>query len=184
MNNQNDDDDTVNEETQFQELNLTEKEKQKLADIIFTYMVKDAQHGVASHEVLVKNIRTKILTNFKECGMNWQPFEDENNNKEISASLRGIIDQVVKTCDGFDRLFPVEMETEDKSLMHQEIIEAFSKKKNIKKEELKQTVLRSIDQGDNSENEKDLDSVYEEMVGRMCVESKNHKTYSFKGQIN
>ena len=147
-------------------------------------MVKTAQHGVASHEVLVRNIRNTILTNFKECSMNWQPFEGENNNAEIAASLRGIIDQVVKTCDGFDRLFPVSMETDDKTQIHEEIIEAFSKKRNIKKEDLKSTVLRNIDQGDNSENARDLEPVYEEMVGRMCVESKNHKSYSLKPRIN
>ena len=70
-------------------------------------MVKTAQHGVASHEVLVRHVRPRILTNFKEGGMNWPPFEDENNIAGIAASLTGIIDQVVKTCDGFDRLFPV-----------------------------------------------------------------------------
>ena len=76
------------------------------------------------------------------------------------------------------------METEEKTQIHEELIEAFSKKKTIKKEDLKQAVLGNIEQVDNSDNENDLEAVYEEMVGSMCVESKNHKSYSLKGRIN
>lgn len=133
MNDQDDDE----EDDQDKDLYLTAAEKQKLADIIYTYMAKTARHGVASHEVLVRNIRNTILTNFKEGGMNWQPFKDEHNNAEIAESLRGIIDQVVYSSDRFDRLLPVSMETDEKTQIHEQLLEAFSRKKNIKKEDLK-----------------------------------------------
>ena len=143
---------------------LTAGEKQKLADIIFTYMVTQAQHGVASHEVLVRNIRARIVTTFKECDMNWQPFEEQHNDAEIAASLRGIIDQVVRTYDGLDRLFPVSMETEEKTQIHEQLIQAFSRKKNIKKEELKRVVLGNLEQDDPDT----MEAIYEQMIEKMC----------------
>ena len=133
------------------EIKLTAEESQLIADILYTFMAKEALQGISSIETLIDHTISEI--------------KSEVSKEVPMETIKDLAQQIAIPIDGFtmdSRLFAIELETQERTQIRDQLVITLSSKKNLKKK----TGVKKADLKKELGNPKDTD--FNEIATLMC----------------